>query len=97
MRATTTVGSYEAVIPSISGRAWITSINQLVLDPSDPPAGGSHLQRHGGCRDRRRQDPLDPSSRRQQKTLRKSRVLRSLGRRRRDRISLPGLKLRPMP
>ncbi|MFF2315263.1 proline racemase family protein [Arthrobacter sp. NPDC058097] len=33
---TTTVGPYSAVVPSISGRAWITSLNQLVLDPSDP-------------------------------------------------------------
>ncbi|MFD1213008.1 proline racemase family protein [Arthrobacter sp. GCM10027362] len=32
----TTVGPYHAVIPSISGRAWITSLNQLVLDPTDP-------------------------------------------------------------
>ena len=32
----TTVGPHQAVIPAISGRAWITSINQLVLDPSDP-------------------------------------------------------------
>lgn len=30
------VGQYEAVTPSIEGRAWITSFNQLVLDPSDP-------------------------------------------------------------
>jgi proline racemase len=33
---TTTVGDYDAVVPSVSGRAWITSFNQLVLDPSDP-------------------------------------------------------------
>ena len=33
---TTVVGPYEAVIPSVAGRAWITSLNQLVLDPSDP-------------------------------------------------------------
>ncbi|KHL05317.1 proline racemase family protein [Sinomonas humi] len=33
---TTTVGKYGAVIPSIAGRAWITSFNQLVLDPTDP-------------------------------------------------------------
>jgi proline racemase len=23
-------------VPSIAGRAWITSFNQLVLDPTDP-------------------------------------------------------------
>lgn len=33
---TTAVGPYRAVVPGISGRAWITSINQLVLDPGDP-------------------------------------------------------------
>ena len=32
----TTLGEYPAIIPSISGRCWITSFNQLVLDPSDP-------------------------------------------------------------
>ncbi|WP_024804199.1 proline racemase family protein [Nocardia sp. BMG51109] len=33
---TTAVGDYPAVVPSVSGRSWITSFNQLVLDPSDP-------------------------------------------------------------
>ncbi|CDR01628.1 proline racemase family protein [Streptomyces iranensis] len=37
---TARVGPYEAVVPSISGRAWITSLNQLVLDPSDPFQSG---------------------------------------------------------
>jgi proline racemase len=32
----TQLGGHPAVIPSISGRCWITSFNQLVLDPSDP-------------------------------------------------------------
>lgn len=32
----TTVGPYDAVVPSIAGRCWITSFNQLVLDPTDP-------------------------------------------------------------
>ncbi|MEE9095228.1 proline racemase family protein [Pseudarthrobacter phenanthrenivorans] len=36
IEGTTTLGRYQAVIPSVSGRAWITSINQLVLDPTDP-------------------------------------------------------------
>ncbi len=36
VEATTTVGDYAAIVPSVSGRAWITSFNQLVLDPSDP-------------------------------------------------------------
>jgi proline racemase len=33
---TTTVGDYPAIVPSVSGRSWITSFNQLVLDPTDP-------------------------------------------------------------
>ena len=33
---TTAVGSYPAIIPSVSGRCWIISFNQLVLDPTDP-------------------------------------------------------------
>lgn len=32
----TAVGGYRAIVPSVSGRSWITSFNQLVLDPSDP-------------------------------------------------------------
>ena len=32
----TTVGGRPAIIPSISGRAWITGIHQHMLDPHDP-------------------------------------------------------------
>jgi proline racemase len=36
----TTVGGYPAVIPEITGRAWITGTGQYLLDPDDPfPAG----------------------------------------------------------
>jgi proline racemase len=36
----TTVGGRTAVIPEISGRAWITGMGSYVLDPSDPfPSG----------------------------------------------------------
>jgi proline racemase len=36
----TTVGGYEAVVPSIQGRAWITGYVRHVLQPDDPfPAG----------------------------------------------------------
>jgi proline racemase len=36
----TTVGAYPAVIPTVTGRAWITGTAQYVLDPDDPfPAG----------------------------------------------------------
>ncbi len=33
---TTTVGNHAAVIPTITGRAWITSQSTLMLDPDDP-------------------------------------------------------------
>jgi proline racemase len=32
----TTVGEYAAVVPTITGSAWITGFGQYVLDPSDP-------------------------------------------------------------
>jgi proline racemase len=32
----TTVGPYRAVVPTLSGRAWITGFAQYVLDPDDP-------------------------------------------------------------
>jgi proline racemase len=32
----TRVGPYPAVVPSLSGQAWITAITQYVLDPDDP-------------------------------------------------------------
>lgn len=36
----TTVGSYDAVVPRISGQAYITEISQVGLDPADPfPTG----------------------------------------------------------
>lgn len=34
--ATTTVGSRPAVVPTITGRAWITALGQHLLDPTDP-------------------------------------------------------------
>jgi proline racemase len=37
---TTTVGGRPAVLPTITGRAWITGMGQYLLDPTDPfPAG----------------------------------------------------------
>jgi trans-L-3-hydroxyproline dehydratase len=36
----TTVGSHKAIIPKITGRAWISGQTTLMLDPTDPwPAG----------------------------------------------------------
>ncbi len=32
----TTVGDKQAIIPTVSGRAWITGTHQLMLDPDDP-------------------------------------------------------------
>ncbi len=34
------VGAVDAVIPSISGRAWVTGTHQHMLDPRDPWPGG---------------------------------------------------------
>ena len=36
LEAATTVGDRPAIIPSISGRAWITGTHQHMLDPDDP-------------------------------------------------------------
>jgi proline racemase len=36
----TTIGGIPAVVPTITGRAWVTGIGQYMLDPTDPfPAG----------------------------------------------------------
>ena len=36
----TTVAGRPAIVPEITGRAWITAMGQYLLDPSDPfPAG----------------------------------------------------------
>ena len=32
----TRVGQYRAVVPTISGQAWITGFSQYVIDPTDP-------------------------------------------------------------
>jgi len=37
---TTQVGPYPAVVPSLSGTAWITGIAQYVVDPDDPFPNG---------------------------------------------------------
>jgi len=36
IRAETSVGNQAAIIPTISGRAWITGIQEHTLDPTDP-------------------------------------------------------------
>jgi proline racemase len=36
----TRVGDFEAVVPTVRGRAWVTAMGHYLLDPSDPfPAG----------------------------------------------------------
>ena len=37
---TTKVGPYEAIIPSLSGRGWITGTTNYMVDPSDPFQSG---------------------------------------------------------
>lgn len=37
------VGSLDAVVPSITGRAWITGYHQVVVDPTDPLRDGYKL------------------------------------------------------
>jgi proline racemase len=39
----TTVGPYPAVVPTIRGSAYITGLQQFVLDPRDPWPGGFYL------------------------------------------------------
>ena len=36
IEGTTKIGSYDAIIPSISGRGWISGMSQYLLDPTDP-------------------------------------------------------------
>ena len=43
IEAETTVGGRAAIVPSISGRAWITGTSQLLLDPADPWPQGYRL------------------------------------------------------
>ncbi len=38
-----TIGGRPAIIPIISGRAWITGVNQYMLDPADPWPSGYRL------------------------------------------------------
>ncbi len=43
IEAETTVGGRPAIVPSISGRAWITGLTQAMLDPGDPWPDGYRL------------------------------------------------------
>ena len=46
----TTVGDRPAILPEISGRAWITGIHQHMLDPADPWPRGYRLSDTWGVR-----------------------------------------------
>jgi proline racemase len=39
----TSVGETKAIVPTVSGRAWITGTHQLMLDPGDPWPEGYRL------------------------------------------------------
>ncbi|BCR82982.1 uncharacterized protein ACHE_10384A [Aspergillus chevalieri] len=40
IRGTTTVGGFDAALPTVKGNAWITGFKYMSLDPSDPfPTG----------------------------------------------------------
>ncbi len=41
--AETTLGGKPAILPAVSGRAWITGIHQHMLDPNDPWPGGYRI------------------------------------------------------
>ena len=43
IEAETTVGDRPAILPTVSGRAWITGIHQHMLDPHDPWPEGYRL------------------------------------------------------
>jgi proline racemase len=43
IESTTAVGGIDGVIPSVAGQAWISSIDQVLLDPSDPFPRGYRL------------------------------------------------------
>jgi trans-L-3-hydroxyproline dehydratase len=46
----TVVGGRAAILPEISGRAWITGMHQHMLDPSDPWPGGYRLSDTWGAK-----------------------------------------------
>ncbi len=43
IEAVTSVGETRAIVPTVSGRAWITGTHQLMLDPDDPWPEGYRL------------------------------------------------------
>jgi proline racemase len=43
IEAETSINGHKAIVPSISGRAWITGTKQLMVDPADPWPEGYRL------------------------------------------------------
>ena len=43
IEAETSVGGRPAIVPTLTGRAWITGTSQLMLDPDDPWPGGTKI------------------------------------------------------
>ena len=43
LAAETTVGDRKAIVPRVSGRAWITGTQTHLLDPDDPWPSGYRL------------------------------------------------------
>ena len=43
----TTIGGRPAIIPAVSGRAWITGVSQYMLDSADPRPSGYGFLTHG--------------------------------------------------
>jgi len=43
IESTAAVGDKPAIVPSVTGRAWITGVHQLMLDPGDPWPEGYRL------------------------------------------------------
>jgi len=48
VKAQTEVGGRKAIIPTITGSAYLTGFNQLVLDPNDPLGEGIFIPAAGG-------------------------------------------------
>lgn len=44
IESTTTIGKYQAVIPRITGSAYITGFHQFLVDPTDPLKSGFLLK-----------------------------------------------------
>ena len=46
----TLVGGAPAIVPSVTGRGWVTGIHQHMLDPSDPWPEGYRLNDTWGAK-----------------------------------------------